>query len=308
MNRENINQFLEEKAKLLYVPKNGGLCDYVLNLLPEIGIPVEGKLNKNMKFGNLEIVLARGEDIPKRVEEQNKKGRIAYGLTGDDLFDEYRLSNGLNLGFIDGFLGVLNTYDWFDKKAKFYRPALCLLNKTGSIDDIPYRARVAVNKKYELTSTRFISQNNLLKRKDLIIIEYAGGTEETVADGTNEACVDIVYSGKSLEDNNLKIVGPPFRFSDISLIGINNVWEYEFSRIIERAKNPTNSFTSKALKDSNEIVKKIGSESAEVIQAYIKKENLVDEVIDLIYANMLALVNSGKKWWEIETGIIERWK
>ena len=36
MFRENIFKFMKPGEKYLFVPKNGGLCDYVVEMLPEI--------------------------------------------------------------------------------------------------------------------------------------------------------------------------------------------------------------------------------------------------------------------------------
>lgn len=93
MLRENIFQFIKDNSTL-FVPKNSGLNDYVRNMLPEIGIDVDpedlkkGKYKGGIKIGSIEILLARGEDIPQRVSERNKAGRTTYGLTGNDLYDE----------------------------------------------------------------------------------------------------------------------------------------------------------------------------------------------------------------------------
>ena len=89
---------------------------------------------------------------PQRVDDCLLRGEVAYGLTGDDLFDEYMLGAG------DSPLGVLNTYDWFDPSAQFYRPALCLLNREGRIPDSSAMVSIAVNKKYELSSRQYLSQ------------------------------------------------------------------------------------------------------------------------------------------------------
>ena len=122
MFRETIGLFVPEPKAKLYIPKNSGLHEYVNNLLSEIGVSDGGEFTRtDRSVGTLEIISARGEDVPQRVDDCLLRGEVSYGLTGDDLFDEYMLGAG------DSPLGVLNTYDWFDPSAQFYRPALCLL-------------------------------------------------------------------------------------------------------------------------------------------------------------------------------------
>ena len=150
MFREAIGLFVPEPKAKLYIPKNSGLHEYVNNLLSEIGVSDRGEFTRaDESVGTLEIISARGEDVPQRVDDCLLRGEVAYGLTGDDLFDEYMLGAG------DSPLGVLNTYDWFDPSAQFYRPALCLLNREGQIPDSSAMVSIAVNKKYELSSRQY---------------------------------------------------------------------------------------------------------------------------------------------------------
>lgn len=109
MFRESIGLFIPEQRAKLYIPKNSGLNEYVNNLLREVGVSDAGEFDRvDQSKGILEIISARGEDVPQRVDDCILRGDVAYGLTGDDLFDEYMLGAG------NSPLGVLNTYDWFD--------------------------------------------------------------------------------------------------------------------------------------------------------------------------------------------------
>ena len=60
---------------------------------------------------------------------------------------------------------------------------------------------------------------------------YAGDTENTVAEGTHDWCVEVVYRGERSPDSALSVTGQKVaevvHFSDISLIGreIVNPWE-----------------------------------------------------------------------------------
>ena len=272
MFREAIGLFVPEPKAKLYIPKNSGLHEYVNNLLSEIGVSDGGAFTRiDESLGTLEIISARGEDVPQRVDDCLLRGEVAYGLTGDDLFDEYMLGAG------DSPLGVLNTYDWFDPNAQFYRPALCLLNREGRIPDSSAMVSIAVNKKHELSSRQYLSQRFQSSKLQISIVSYAGDTENTVAEGTHDWCVEVVYRGErspasAMSKTGLK-VAEVVRFSDISLIGreIVNPWEEEYQRISAVAQKPTGSKTSKLLADSNAICKKVGEESAEFVRAFTQK-------------------------------------
>lgn len=169
------------------------------------------------RTGRLEILNARGEDIPKRVDDCGLRGEVAYGLTGDDLFDEYMLGSDKSP------LGVPNTYDWFDADAQYGRPALCLMNPSGNLPEPGSKVSVAVNRKYERTSRRYLEARLGSASVDFEIATYAGDTENTIKEGTHDCCVEIVVRGAKAADSAMMQTGlqvvEVVRFSDISLIG-----------------------------------------------------------------------------------------
>ena len=308
MFREAIGLFVPEPKAKLYIPKNSGLHEYVSNLLSDIGVSDGGEFTRtDESVGTLEIISARGEDVPQRVDDCLLRGEVAYGLTGDDLFDEYMLGAG------DSPLGVLNTYDWFDPNAQFYRPALCLLNREGRIPDSSAMVSIAVNKKYELSSRQYLSQRFQSSKLQISIVAYAGDTENTVAEGTHDWCVEVVYRGErspasAMSKTGLK-VAEVVRFSDISLIGreIVNPWEEEYRRISAVAQKPTGSSTSKLLADSNAICKKVGEESAEFVRAFTQETGIPEEFNGVVYALMAAAAKQQVPWQEIEADLKSRW-
>ena len=308
MFREAIGLFVPEPKAKLYIPKNSGLHEYVNNLLSDIGVSDGGEFTRtDESVGTLEIISARGEDVPQRVDDCLLRGEVAYGLTGDDLFDEYML------GADDSPLGVLNTYDWFDPNAQFYRPALCLLNREGRIPDSSAMVSIAVNKKYELSSRQYLSQCFQSSKLQISIVAYAGDTENTVAEGTHDWCIEVVYRGErspasAMSKTGLK-VAEVVRFSDISLIGreIVNPWEEEYRRISAVAQKPTGSSTSKLLADSNEICKKVGEESAEFVRAFTQETGIPEEFNDVVYALMVAAAKLQVPWQEVEADLKSRW-
>ena len=309
MFRETIGQFIPEQRATLYVPKNKGLNEYVNKLLREIGVRDAGEFDRTDKAkGLIDIVSARGEDVPQRVDDCIQRGETAYGLTGDDLFDEYML------GASNSVLGVLNTYDWFDSSAQFNRPALCLLNREGLIPNTSRPVSIAVNKKYELSSCQFLSQRLQSREIPFSVVAYAGDTENTVMEGTHDWCVEVVYRGDKSADSAMSRAGlkvaEVVRFSDISLIGrkIVNPWEEEYRRIAAVAQNPTGSFTSELLADTNRICKKVGEESAEFVRAFSLKAGIPEEFNDVVYALMAAAAKLQVPWPEIEADLKSRWK
>ena len=309
MFHENMGLFITETQAKLYVPKNSGLNEYVNNLLRNVGISQDGEFDRSGQgSGKLEIISARGEDVPQRVDDCLLRGEPAYGLTGDDLFDEYMLCTE------DSPLGVLNTYDWFDPQAQFNRPALCLLNPSGELPCTSASVSIAVNKKYEFTSREYLSQRFDGTEVKYSVVAYAGDTENTVAEGAHDWCVEVVYRGESSAESamsrtRLKIA-EIVRFSDISLIGkeIVNPWLEEYRRIWAVAQSPTGSSTSKLLTDDNEICKKVGEESAEFVRAFIQEDGVPQEYNGVVYALMVAAAKLGVPWQEIESDLKSRWK
>ena len=309
MFRETIGLFIPEQRAKLYIPKNSGLNEYVNNLLREVGVNDAGEFDRvDQSKGILEIISARGEDVPQRVDDCILRGDVAYGLTGDDLFDEYMLGAG------NSPLGVLNTYDWFDPSAQFNRPVLCLLNREGLVPNSSATVSIAVNKKYERTSRQYLSQRFRSSDLHFSIVAYAGDTENTVAEGTHDWCVEVVYRGdkspaSATSSTGLKIA-EIVRFSDISLIGreIVNPWEEEYRRISAVAQNPTTSGTSKLLGDDNEICKKVGEESAEFVRAFTLETGIPEEFNGVVYAMMAAAAKRQVPWQEIEADLMSRWK
>ena len=309
MFRERIGLFIVETQAKLYVPKNSGLNEYVNGLLRDVGVSESGQFTRNDGVkGKLEIIEARGEDVPQRVDDCLARGEAAYGLTGDDLFDEYMFRA------TESPLGVLNTYDWFDPKAHFNRPALCLLNRTGELPSEATKVSVAVNKKYERTSLEYLTQRFDASPVDYSAVAYAGDTENTVAEGTHDWCVEVVYRGEKSPESAMYRTGlkvaEVVRFSDISLIGkeIVNPWLEEYRRIQAVARNLTDSGTSRLLADDNEICKKVGEEAAEFVRAFTKADGVAQEYNGVIYALMVAAAKAGLPWSDIEMDLRSRWK
>ena len=220
MYRENIYDVIKaigERVAVLVIPKNTGLKGYAWKVLREAGLDLDKaqQLDKTtLKLGDFNLWLRRGEDIPQIVVDEFRNDRVVLGVTGDDLLDEYRLRNSKNT------LKIENTYDWYDEEAKFRRPALSIINRTGQIKDVPIEARVAINTKYEYNGRLYLSKSPLLTVRKYELKIYSGDLEDRVARDAADCCIDTVYSGTTIDtidQNGLKII-EVIRFSDLVVI------------------------------------------------------------------------------------------
>lgn len=222
MYRENIYDVIKAveqregvKVAALVIPKNSGLKGYAWEVLKEAGLDLnnaERVTDTELRINNLPILLRRGEDIPQIVTDEFRLQRVILGVTGDDLLDEYRLRNPKNT------LMVENTYDWFDEKAKYFRPALCLIGTNLDLNSTPLEARVAINGKYEMTGRLNLTKKPELSGRKFLIGIYSGDLEASVQSGAYDYCIDTVYSGGSIKERQLVEVGIPLRFSDLQVI------------------------------------------------------------------------------------------
>ena len=302
MYRENIYSVIESvestsgKISALIVPKNSGLKGYGWKVLEEAGLDLgraEQTGKDSARLGGLDILFQRGEDIPKIVMDEFRLGRVALGVTGDDLYDEFRLRDPTNT------LKVENTYDWVDPQAKFLRPALCLVGREG--EALPQgEAKVAVTAKYELTGRQYLSKSRILQGINCEVGTYNGGLERTIASGANALGIDVVYTGASLKESGLGIL-ETIRFSDLVVIsplkteesGIGKAMRQEFETLEKRLRNPTGSYTSQLLMDPEKAARKFVEEGYEFVQAYWGRGKMIPEMADVIYAAAVLAVTRG---------------
>ena len=146
-------------------------------------------------------IVVRAEDVPKFVELLTKRGKKAIGLTGEDLYREYYLSNPKNN------LKVQTRIPWTDLNAKFGKPTICLLGK--GIVETPV---IAINRKYSKLVEKTVGK--LCPKKK---IYFSGATETAAIEGIADLVIDVVYSGKSAEDAGLNILKRIYS-SDVVLV------------------------------------------------------------------------------------------
>jgi len=163
-----------------------------------------------------EVIKSRGEDVPCFVARMVDQGKKVIGITGEDLFAEFLLNNK------DSGIEVIETIPWVDDNTMFGKPALCLLGpKDVEMKDLPKKLRICINKKYKMISDEFLAKMKYNERVEFEKIYLSGSTEETFMEGISDLVIDIVYSGKSIEEAGLKVYEKIFE-SDVVVIGKKN--------------------------------------------------------------------------------------
>lgn len=192
----------QEKKTVVLVPKNRSLRAYVDLAL------------KDFEDKNLEIIEARGEDIPLLVEKLASNGKEIIGMTGQDLLKEYQIKE------YNSRIKIIKKITWKDEKALFGRPVLCLLGpKSKKFEDLPKKLTVCINKKYRNISKKYL---NLLEEKGYSFEKiYISGSTENVYRGISDLVIDIVYTGASMKNANLEIYDKIME-SDFVIIGVEN--------------------------------------------------------------------------------------
>jgi ATP phosphoribosyltransferase len=181
---------------IFIIPKNSGLA-----LCKEISREYSG-----------ELIEVRGEDVPLMIFSLLKQNKKIIGITGEDLFQEFILENK-NTG-----LEIIERIIWKDEKCLFGKPTLCLLGpKNKILSELPCVLRVCINRKYSKIAKKYLSR---LEDKGYCFekIYLSGATEQTFVNNIADLVIDIVYSGKSAEENGLEVYDKIFE-SDIVLIG-----------------------------------------------------------------------------------------
>ena len=183
---------------IFIVPKNSGLerCKEIIKKYDFYG----------------KIIEVRGEDVPLVVSEIAKTGDEAVGITGEDLFAEFKLKDK------DSKLEVIEKINWDDKEFIFRKPTLCLLGpKEKKFEDLSKKIKICINSKYKNIAEGFCKSYFEEKGYFLEKIYAKGATEEFFSAGVADLIIDIVCSGKSAEEAGLRVYEKIFA-SDIVVI------------------------------------------------------------------------------------------
>jgi ATP phosphoribosyltransferase len=175
----------------ILVPKNQNLKKYLKKALSYI---------KNID--PKKVLEVRGEDVPSWIQQFLRKGRKVIGLTGEDLYREYCLEERESAGSII----VLKRINWYDEKALFKKPTLCLIGpKEKSLGELEKNLTVCISSKYKKIAKKYL--NFLEVRGDFVFkkIYVNGSTERSCSEGIADLVVDIVYTGSSIDKYGLKI-------------------------------------------------------------------------------------------------------
>lgn len=180
---------LNDESRVRFaLPGKGRLKDPAIELLQKAGFRFRAKgrnLYATCTSDNITFIFVRADDIPLLVQ----KGVVDMGITGSDLVIERDadVRQLLELGF--------------------GRCRLCVAVKEEcSAKDYSFLKNATVATSFPRITTDFFKKNNT----DINIVQMNGSVEIMVALGLADAIVDIVETGDSLRDNNLKV------FSDIA--------------------------------------------------------------------------------------------
>ncbi|MBL8992965.1 MAG: ATP phosphoribosyltransferase, partial [Spirochaetia bacterium] len=176
--------FSDPKRLRFAIPSKGRLREPTLNLLQKAGYAFRAKdrsLYASATNADIVFIFVRPDDIPVLVAS----GVVDLGITGQDLVLERKtkLSEVLALGFGECRLCVAVAEESSFKKASD-------LDGKGVATSFPV-----------LSETFF-----QLQKTSARLIEMNGSVEVMIGLGLAEAIVDIVETGDSLKDNQLRIL------------------------------------------------------------------------------------------------------
>jgi len=250
--------------------------------------------------------------VPYFVDALIKEGKLALGVTGEDLFSEFKLR------IPNACLDIVKTIKWEDPSFMFNKPSLCLLgSKENALSDMQKQLKICINSKYKELAKKKCT--NYLENQGYQIekIYASGATEEFFSKGLVDLVIDVVCSGKSAEKYNLKVYDKLFS-SDLVIIGKKeeNIKEnteegtlsiYQlFNKIKQKVgSNEELSYTKKLSLNENYLKRKIVEESAELITSP-NKDEMIKETADLLYCIFVFLAKNSITLKDIEVENLRR--
>ena len=164
---------------LIALPK-GRLLPEIKKLFLKVGIEFDSdsrKLIIDTSNENFKVAILRTWDIPKFVNY----GAADIGIVGKDILYETNLDD--------------NYYEVLDLKL-----GLCRMSLASLTNDLPKDKKLKVASKYPSFAKDYFS--NLSRDIDLLILK--GAIEIAPILGLSDCIVDLVQTGKTLEENGLK--------------------------------------------------------------------------------------------------------
>ena len=187
------------------LPSKGRLKEKAIAFFNNKGLKVlQGNKERNYfamieNMPNLKIIYLHAKEIIQRIGD----GTLDIGISGLDLFNESeknlqdKISIKQKLSFGNANLVVAVPDDWIDVQtiADLEEVAFDIRSKRNS------RLRVAT--KYPNLTNNFLISKGVTQYK---LISSLGATETYPFIGSSEVITDITSTGKTLEDNNLRVL------------------------------------------------------------------------------------------------------
>ena len=202
---ESITSAAEEKTMLNVALPKGRLGDTVYNLLAQVGYGCEENYNDTRKLvvenkeAGIRYFLVKPSDVAIYVEH----GAADVGIVGKDILTE----------------SGADVYELLDTGLGKCR--MCVAGRTDFIDD-PGRALRVATKFVNIAKEYYAGQG-----RDIDIIKLNGSIELAPLLGLSDVIVDIVETGTTLKENNLKVIT---EFLPISARFIANKASYPFKK------------------------------------------------------------------------------
>ena len=169
--------------KLRIALTKGRLENKTVALFEKLGFDCEQVKNKGRKLildipnANIEVVLAKAADVITYIEN----GVCDIGVVGKDILEE----------------GNFDIYELLD--LNLGKCNMCVAAPNDYVEDFDRPLRVAT-KFVNIAKNYYISLN-----REIEIIKLNGSIEIAPILGLSDVIVDIVESGKTLEENNLRV-------------------------------------------------------------------------------------------------------
>lgn len=166
----------------LAIPNKGRLKEPAIDMLKKAGFHFRVRdktLYATCRYSNLMLILARADDIPVLIE----RNIVHMGITGEDLVEERRAS-------LENLLPL-----------EFGKCRLCLSVPEKFNINLKELAGKNIATSFPVITKKYFKTQQI----DITCIEMNGGVEIMVGLGLADAIVDLVETGDSLKDNQLKI-------------------------------------------------------------------------------------------------------
>ncbi len=240
---------MTQAVAFILLPKNSGLKKY-----REKAFSLFKSLEK------AKVIELRGEDIPFMVEEYSRNGKDVIGLTGEDLFNEYCITEKSNN------LEIVERIEWSDPDTLYGKPTLCLLGPKGKeLKTLAKSLTVCISAKYRNMADSYLRKlegQGFSFRK----IYVSGCVETGYSEGIADLALDIVYSGSTMEKNGLQVY-EKIEESDFVIIATKNKPKPRESILqIEKYSPPTEGRRGMLRLDFNENTKGCSPKVIEALQ------------------------------------------